>query len=100
MCREAHSEYYVTLPNMPVAQHAHPADRFARDRWHFDAFWCGALAAADAQAVRRTRPSAIRNRFYLGLWYTTASGDIDMEKQECLAYATPIWFVNRLMYSI
>ncbi len=51
MCREAHSEYYVTLPNMPVAQHAHPADRFARDRWHFDAFWCGALAAADAQSV-------------------------------------------------
>ena len=27
------------------------AGRFARDRWHFSAFWCSALAAADALSV-------------------------------------------------
>jgi hypothetical protein len=35
----------------PAAEHAVPADRYARDRAFFDVILCGAFAAAERQSV-------------------------------------------------
>ena len=40
-----------TVNQAAAVQHVRAADRFARDRWFFEDILCGALAAADAQAV-------------------------------------------------
>lgn len=48
------------------------ADRFARDRSHFDAFWCSALAAAAAAAfdpLLKDRLPGVRCQTYIDAYY-------------------------------